>query len=192
MNALLEIQQELNAPKNLRNDYAGFNYRNAEAMLTMLKPMLKRVGATLTLNDEIINVGNSNYIKATVILTDKDGKEYKTTACAREMPNKTKMDDPQITGVSSSYARKYALCGLFAVDDGRNDPDSNEYQKRTRASQPAKVQPVKTDAKLLENLKNAKTKEELSVAYNALGGNKSASKEIKILTGKLFKQLQNA
>lgn len=128
MEKLAKIQKELKAPKDLRNNFGGYNYRSAESILEAVKPLLD--GAILTLEDDIMLVGDRFYIKATA--TFQDGDYVKTTtAFAREPETKKGMDDSQITGTASSYARKYALNGLFCIDDNK-DADTNEYQKQTK------------------------------------------------------------
>lgn len=125
METLQKIQCELKAPKNLKNNFGGFNYRNVEAILEAVKPLLKKHGAVITISDDILQVGDRFYIKATATITDKDGKSFSTSAFAREALTKKGMDEAQITGSASSYARKYALGGLFLLDDNK-DIDSIE------------------------------------------------------------------
>lgn len=125
METLQKIQCELKAPKNLKNNFGGFNYRNVEAILEAVKPLLKKHGAVITISDDILQVGDRFYIKATATITDKDGKSFSTSALAREALVKKGMDEAQITGSASSYARKYALGGLFLLDDNK-DIDSIE------------------------------------------------------------------
>jgi len=124
-NILKEIQQEFRAGKDMVNEFGGFKYRNVEAMLTDLKPILKKHDSYITFMDDIAQCGERFYIEATVILHTPEGDEY-SKALAREQETKKGMDAAQITGSCSTYARKYALCGLLAVDDNRNDPDSQK------------------------------------------------------------------
>ena len=133
MEALKKIQQELKAPKNQVNSFGGFNYRSAEDILEAVKPLLAKYNAEMIIYDDIIEVGGRVYVKATAEISD--GKQtIKVTACAREPLQKTKMDEPQITGTASSYARKYALNGLFLIDDTK-DPDTDEYKRQTSEPQ---------------------------------------------------------
>ena len=126
---LKEIQTMLKAPKNLYNSYGGFSYRNAEGIYEAVKPLLNQLNMTLIINDSVQNVGNKNYIKATAYLTDcETGEQLFSCALAREAETKKGMDDSQITGTASSYARKYALNGLFLLDDTK-DEDSDECRK---------------------------------------------------------------
>lgn len=128
---LAKVQQELRAPKSQYNSYGGFAYRSCEDILEALKPILSEHGCTVVLSDEIVNVGASNYVKATAKLTDLDtGEEVQNTAYAREAVTKKGMDDAQITGTASSYARKYALGGLLLIDDNK-DSDTDEFAKQT-------------------------------------------------------------
>lgn len=130
MNKLAKIQKELKAPKDMHNNFGGYNYRSAESILESVKPLLD--GAILTLEDDIILVGDRFYIKATA--TFQDGEFIKqTTAFAREPETKKGMDESQITGAASSYARKYALNGLFCIDDNK-DADTDEYREQTKSS----------------------------------------------------------
>lgn len=128
---LLSIQTNIKAPKNLFNSYGGYNYRNAENILESVKPYLEREGCMLLLVDEILQVGDRFYVKADAHFIDAEsGNEIVVSACARESAEKKGMDSSQVTGVTSSYARKYALNGLFLLDDTK-DADTNEYAKTT-------------------------------------------------------------
>lgn len=129
---LSNIQVELKAPKNLYNSFGKYKYRNAESILEAAKPLCAKHGCTLTVSDEVILIGSRYYIKATATVQDKDGNAASTTALAREDETKKGMDGAQITGTASSYARKYALNGLFCIDDTK-DPDIDEYHNQTTA-----------------------------------------------------------
>jgi len=122
---LIDIQQRLKVPKDINNDFGGFKYRNLEDIEEKIKPFLKEHKLTLTFDDEIVLVGERIYVKSTAILSD--GKDTKTTsAFAREAQTpKAKMDDAQLTGSCSSYARKYAAGGLFLIDETK-DADSRD------------------------------------------------------------------
>ena len=124
---LWTIQQTLNAPKNQRNNFGGYNYRSAEDILEAVKPLLQNI--TLAVSDEIVLIGNRYYVKATATLSDGED-EISVTAYAREEESKKGMDASQLTGATSSYARKYALNGLFCIDDAK-DPDTDAYAKQT-------------------------------------------------------------
>ena len=147
--ALAAVQSELKAPKGQFNKFGGYNYRSCEDILEAVKPILKAHSLALHLADEPAMVGERYYIKATATLTDFAGQQISSTAYAREPLDKKGMDDSQITGTASSYARKYALNGLFCIDDTK-DADTDEYQaasgqnpaggKKLR-QQPAQEQP---------------------------------------------------
>ena len=128
-NTLLTIQSVLKAPKNQHNNFGKYDYRSAEDILNALKPILKAYNSTLTLSDEPVFIGDWHYIKATATLKTLDG-EYSVTAYARESEAKKGMDSSQITGTASSYARKYALNGMFLIDDTK-DADTNDYHQQT-------------------------------------------------------------
>lgn len=135
MEALIKIQSELVAPKDLYNKFGNYNYRSAESILEAVKPLLSKYGAELTISDDVVLVGDRVYVKATVSITD--GKETKiVTAFAREPSEKKGMDSSQITGATSSYARKYALNGLFLIDDNKDsDTEENKNESDNRAKQ---------------------------------------------------------
>lgn len=125
---LLKIQQSLKVPKNQLNKFGGYNYRSAEDILEAAKKVLKEHNAVIILTDEIVSEGGKNYVKATATITD--GKEtYSATAYAREEETKKGMDASQITGSCSSYARKYAMNGLFAIDDTKDSDATNTHDK---------------------------------------------------------------
>jgi hypothetical protein len=120
---LNKIQQELKAPKGRFNSFGKYAYRSCEDILDAVKPLLN--GLTLVVSDEVVFIGNRHYVKATAVLNGGDGTSIKAEAFAREPEIKKGMDEAQITGATSSYARKYALNGLFAIDDAK-DADSQD------------------------------------------------------------------
>lgn len=126
---LLAIQQGLKAPKNKNNDFAHFKYRSCEAILLAVKPLLAEQGLTLVLTDTVVNIGNANYVMAEAILQDGTDNVV-VSGYAREAIDKKGMDVAQITGSASSYARKYALAGLFAIDDSE-DIDAQDNRNTT-------------------------------------------------------------
>lgn len=130
MKELIEIQTGLKAPKDKMNTFGGYKYRSLEGILEAVKPLLKAQGCVLIFNDEIVQLGDRYYLRTTATLTNSEGVSVSATAMAREAVTKKGMDEAQITGAASSYARKYALNALFAIDDTK-DPDTAEYQKRT-------------------------------------------------------------
>lgn len=127
---LLNIQQKLNAPKNQRNNFGNYNYRSCEDILEAVKPLLKENKCILKLTDEIVLKGDRYYIESTAMLTDiETGEKESSKGQAREEENKKGMDGSQITGASSSYARKYALNGLFCIDDNKDSDSTNTHGK---------------------------------------------------------------
>lgn len=143
MNKLQQIQKELKAPKGQFNKFGKYNYRSCEDILEAVKPILHKAGCTLTLSDEMVLIGERYYIKATAHLKGEDTDEI-VTAYARESATKSGMDDSQITGSASSYARKYALNGLFCIDDTK-DADTDEYtiqNTKPTQTQPTQAQPA--------------------------------------------------
>ena len=131
---LMKIQQELKAPKGQYNSYGKYHYRSCEDIFEAVKPLLKDNKLVLRMKDELVQIGERYYIKATAILTD-GSETIENTAYAREEETKKGMDGSQITGASSSYARKYALNGLFLIDDVKDSDSTNtgdeEKQKET-------------------------------------------------------------
>ncbi|MGM0331559.1 ERF family protein [Enterococcus sp. AZ050] len=127
---LIAVQTALKAPKGQYNSFGNYNYRSAEDILNAVKPLNKEQGLLLTLSDEPLLIGDWHYIKATATITDGIIKES-FTAYARESFTKKGMDDSQITGAASSYARKYALNGLYLIDDTK-DADTDEYKKQEK------------------------------------------------------------
>ncbi len=127
---LAYIQANLNAPKGQYNSFGKYHYRSCEDILGAVKPLLKEAKAFLTITDDIILVGERYYVKATAVLNvGKDG--ISSIAYAREAMTKKGMDEAQITGSASSYARKYALNGLFAIDDTKDADATNDHGKKT-------------------------------------------------------------
>lgn len=136
MKELNEIQQQLRAPKGQRNAFGNYNYRSCEDILEAVKPLLN--DCSLTISDEIIHLGDRFYVKATAVLFN-DKEHVKVSALARESEIKKGMDSAQVTGAASSYARKYALNGLFAIDDTKDaDTKDNSYKATQSTQQPQK------------------------------------------------------
>lgn len=138
---LVYIQSSLKAPKNQRNNFGGYNYRSCEDIMEAVKPLLKEVNCTLTVSDEIVQVSDRIYVKATATLRTPSGETYQNTAFAREALTKKGMDESQVTGAASSYARKYALNGLFCIDDTK-DADALNVSKEYTQQPNAGYQPV--------------------------------------------------
>ena len=144
MKELIKIQSELKAPKNLYNKFGGYAYRSAESILEAVKPLCAANNCTLTLTDSIELVGSRYYIKATARLTNENGEIHEVSAFAREEDNKKGMDAAQITGSASSYARKYALNGLFCIDDVR-DPDTMDNSDKPENKTESKPKPKRAE-----------------------------------------------
>jgi hypothetical protein len=135
-NTLQEIQSELKAPKGQRNNFGNYNYRSAEDILEAVKPLLKKHNCALVINDEVLEVGGRVYVKSTAMLAfesqpfaSASAPFASASAFAREAENKKGMDEAQITGSASSYARKYALNGLLAIDDTKDADFTNRHGK---------------------------------------------------------------
>lgn len=123
---LAEIQKSLNAPKNQYNSFGKYKYRSCEDILEGVKPLLN--GLFLSISDEVVLIGNRHYVKATATITDGE-TSHTATALAREEEQKKGMDSAQVTGATSSYARKYCLNGLFGIDDSK-DADTDEHKNQ--------------------------------------------------------------
>lgn len=118
---LLIVQQNISVPKGQRNEFGKFNYRSCEDILEQARPLCNDNGLVIKLTDKIVNIENRFYVEATAAVIDVDsGEVFSTTAYAREADEKRGMDASQVTGASSSYARKYALAGLFSLDDNKD------------------------------------------------------------------------
>ena len=147
MKELISIQSELKAPKTQVNRFGGYKYRKAEDILEAVKPLLAKQKCTLIITDDVVLIGNRIYVKATATIKNEKGECETTTGWAREEETKKGMDGSQITGASSSYARKYALNGLFAIDDNADSDTTNDgqhqaaqQQAQTQVQQPATPQ----------------------------------------------------
>lgn len=150
---LNKIQTELKAPKSQYNSFGKYKYRNCEDILEALKPLLKETQTALTITDQIVMIGDRFYIEATATLYDcesEQGMSISNKALAREEATKKGMDGSQVTGASSSYARKYALNGLFAIDDTK-DADSDETPKES-ARQNTKVKGINMDVEMVDGV----------------------------------------
>ena len=175
MKELIAIQSTLNAPKGQYNTFGKYKYRSCEDILGAVKPLLNKFGCTLTISDDVVMVGERIYIKATATITNSAGEKEVTIAFAREEEQKKGMDASQVTGAASSYARKYALNGLFAIDDTKDADTLNTSVQYTQhpVQQPAQ-QPAQQDydpGEILEAyakpaIEQARTKEDLARIYN--------------------------
>lgn len=135
MKELIAIQSELKAPKSQFNKFGGYKYRKAEDILEAVKPLLAKQKCTLIITDDVVLIGNRIYVKATATIKNEKGECETTTGWAREEETKKGMDGSQITGASSSYARKYALNGLFAIDDNADSDTTNDGQHQAARQQ---------------------------------------------------------
>lgn len=127
---LLKIQSELKAPKGQFNAFGKYKYRSCEDIVEAVKPLCAKYGMALTISDDVLNIGERYYVRATATLYETETPELhfiKVTAYAREEEVKKGMDGAQITGAASSYARKYALNGLFAIDDTKDADSTNDH-----------------------------------------------------------------
>ena len=154
---LLKVQTELNAPKNRRNSFGKYNYRSCEDILEAVKPLLAKNKASVFIQDSILEMAGRVYVEANAYFIDTEKPEVPmitVSAYAREPLEKKGMDEPQITGTASSYARKYALNGLFLIDDVK-DPDSDEYRNETENKSKSTKKKDETDASVLDNYINS-------------------------------------
>lgn len=135
MKELITIQSTLKAPKSQFNAFGNYKYRKVEDILEAVKPIMSNLGCTLVMTDDIEMVGNRIYVKATATLKNSKGEIEITTGYAREEETKKGMDGSQITGAASSYARKYALNGLFAIDDNADSDTTNDGQHQAAQQQ---------------------------------------------------------
>lgn len=144
---LSKVQTELKAPKGQYNSFGKYKYRSCEDILEAVKPLNAKHGVVLTVGDEVVEISNRFYVKATATFVDiESGEKIINTALAREDDSKKGMDGSQITGTASSYARKYCLNGLFCIDDTK-DADTDEYrhqqERKPQENKPQERQYVK-------------------------------------------------
>ena len=178
---LSHIQNEMNVPKNLFNKFGNYYYRNAETILETAKPICLAYRTTLTISDELINLDGRYYVKATAILHDwESDKKVLNTALAREEESQKGMSSSQVTGSASSYARKYALNGLFNLDDVKDD-DSGDNTKETKEE---KAEVLITDSQMAK-IKDLYTIDEIKGMEERL--NKPLNKWSVVETSKAIK-----
>ena len=138
---LMKVRTELRSGKEARNNFGGYDYRNAEAMLSHIKPVLAKYGLTIDFTDDIVQIGARYYVKSTATVYDtQTGETHSTTQYAREADSKKGMDEAQITGASMTYCHKYALMGLLAISDPKLDPDSMDNRTQGQQTIPTPVQ----------------------------------------------------
>lgn len=151
---LAEVQQKLIAPKNQYNSFGKYNYRSCEDILEGLKPCTKEIGASVVVGDEIVMVGDRIYIKATARFIDNEtGEEVTNTAFAREEESVKGMSSSQVTGSASSYARKYALNGLFCIDDVKDADSRDNRQKEAEEQKNAEAEQKKIEKSVIPEVK---------------------------------------
>ena len=171
---LLSVQNSLKAPKSQYNAFGKYNYRNCEDILEAVKPLCKEVKAVVYLTDDIVQIGERYYVKATAKFIDVEGHEIVcAVAYAREEETKKGMDGSQVTGASSSYARKYALNGLFDIDDTKDSDTTNTHGKEETTTQdkPKVVKQKTPREKLIARL------DELGIDKNAYAKEKGLNKD---------------
>ena len=187
------IQSKIHAPKDEVNQYGKYKYRKAEQILEAAKPYLAEMQCTLVVSDEIVLVGNSIYVKATSTITNKKGDKESAIGWAREADQLAGMSPGQVTGATSSYARKYSLCGLFAIDDTKDLDDESLTNPQTpkpvaakaapKQQRPAVPQQQKGLEEVLKDISEANTKEALANIFNvnaALQSNKDFINALKV------------
>lgn len=159
---ILDIQQNLNAPKNLYNKFGGYSYRSCESILAALKPLLLKHKAVIYFMERTVEQNGWHYIEATACLR-AEGKEevFTTTGYAREDESRKGMDASQITGSASSYARKYALNAMFAIDDVKDSDATNTHGKEDAPEPPTKEQ-------LIEKAQMCKSRKEIATLFHSL------------------------
>jgi len=180
---LVKIQAELKAPKNQMNAFGKYKYRSAEDIIEAVKPILFKNNCALLISDEIVQVSDRVYVKATAMLIDENNEELpiKVYGWAREEEVKKGMDAAQITGSASSYARKYALNGLFAIDDTKDADSTNEHKDEVGEEKRMKLIALLENTIWDENLKSKQaikisaytTNEQYDKAYRIILANQN-------------------
>jgi len=186
INPLAEIQAKLKAPKGQFNSFGKYHYRSAEDILEAVKKVINPMGFSITLTDDLIGADGRWYIKSVAELTD-GVRTFKSIGLAREEETKKGMDGSQITGAASSYARKYALNGLFAIDDTKDSDATNDHGKsqeskpQAKTGMPAPSQFDNEFKELILDVHNAKSTEDLKAVWDKLTAEAQANKEIQQL-----------
>lgn len=173
--ALIWIQQNLQAPKSEYNSFGKFNYRSLESILAALKPLLAQQHCGIRFADDVVEHGGRTFVRSTLYFFNDKGESISTTAEAEHSATKTGMDSAQITGAASSYARKYCLNGLFAIDDTK-DPDSNAYMQQTQ--EPVKKTPTRRTRTSSTTSAQATTPAAKDPRYQSIQAALSAVKDI--------------
>lgn len=186
---LAQIQSELKAPKGQRNLFGKYNYRSCEDILEAVKPLLQERGLVLLITDDIVQIGERYYVRATATIYDTEGSYISNSALAREEAVKKGMDASQITGATSSYARKYALNGLFAIDDTKDADATNKGQDEPKPAK-ATAQPAFTN-EFRTALAKALTVQELVDTFGRLPQALRNSAEVKGYCAQLKNELES-
>lgn len=186
---LAQIQSELKAPKGQRNTFGKYNYRSCEDILEAVKPLLKERGLVILITDDIVQLGERYYVRATATIYDSEGSYISNSALAREEAVKKGMDASQITGATSSYARKYALNGLFAIDDTKDADATNKGQDEPKPAK-ATAHPAFTD-EIRTALAKAQTVQELVETFGRLPQTLRDSNEVKGYCAQLKNELES-
>lgn len=195
-NPLAEIQAKLKAPKGQFNSFGKYHYRSAEDILEAVKKVVNPMGFSITLTDRVQEIGGRIYVEAMATLFNGE-LEYSATGYAREEETKKGMDGSQITGAASSYARKYALNGLFAIDDTKDSDATNDHGKSQESKPQAKGSipvPSQFDVEFKElilDTHNAKSTDELKAVWDKLTAEAKENKEIKQLFNHRKAELSN-
>ena len=185
---LAQIQSELKAPKGQRNTFGKYNYRSCEDILEAVKPLLQERGLVILITDDIVQIGERYYVRATATIYDSEGSYISNSALAREEGVKKGMDASQITGATSSYARKYALNGLFAIDDTKDADATNKGQDEPKPVK-ATAQPAFTDENR-QALAKAQTVQELFETFSRLPQTLRDSADVKSYCAHLKSKLE--
>lgn len=185
---LAQIQSELKAPKGQRNTFGKYNYRSCEDILEAVKPLLTERGLVLLITDDIVQLGERYYVRATATIYDSEGSYISNSALAREEAVKKGMDASQITGATSSYARKYALNGLFAIDDTKDADATNKGQDEPKPAK-ATAQPAFTE-EIRQALAKAQSVQELVETFGRLPQVLRDSAEVKSYCAQLKSNLE--
>lgn len=186
---LAQIQSALKAPKGQRNTFGMYNYRSCEDILEAVKPLLTERGLVLLITDDIVQIGERYYVRATATIYDSEGSYISNSALAREELKRSGMDASQITGATSSYARKYALNGLFAIDDTKDADATNKGQDEPKPAK-ATAQPVFTD-EIRTSLAKAQSVQELVETFGKLPQALRDSAEVKSYCAQLKNELES-
>lgn len=186
---LLKTQVELKAPKGQYNSFGKYKYRSCEDILEALKPVLDKLKLTLFIKDDVIEVNTRNYVKATITLvnTEKPDEIIETSALAREEEIKKGMDGSQITGASSSYARKYALNGMFMIDDTKDSDSTNTHGKEEKTEAERKKEAIEAINKLADTEEKTEKVFDMIAKFNKNSLLDCSLDELK----KVYKELKN-